>query len=325
MMICPAFKQKIVKGYQYPILLILMIGVLNPLQSGALDTLWVLYTNNTNGALENCYCPEHPLGAVEKRAAFVDSFRQIHPQNTVVVEAGDFLSLAPQPIRDSLLCEAYGIVGYDAILPGDQEWSRSTDVQTQILPRTQASIIHGNVRRPVIPGSVTNLTIKREEWTIGIAGIVSPEVFKYYPDSVKDRIELGDPVQDLTQSLKNMQDQGDVILVLSHSGYAADRHLAESLPASSVAAIIGGHSQTVVDSLVVINDIIIAQAGRDGYYVGILMLVQDEQGTLVERQVHLEPMTLNRSDHPQVMRLIEEYERRTGRINRRKLRWKSGE
>ena len=29
--------------------------------------LYILHTNNTNGALENCYCPDHPFGAVEKR------------------------------------------------------------------------------------------------------------------------------------------------------------------------------------------------------------------------------------------------------------------
>ena len=27
--------------------------------------IYILHTNNTNGALENCYCPDKPYGAVE--------------------------------------------------------------------------------------------------------------------------------------------------------------------------------------------------------------------------------------------------------------------
>ena len=42
-------------------------------------TLYILHTNNTNGALENCYCPDHPFGAVEKRVVFVENFLEDHP------------------------------------------------------------------------------------------------------------------------------------------------------------------------------------------------------------------------------------------------------
>ena len=38
--------------------------------------IYILHTNNTNGALENCYCPDKPYGAVEKRSVFVKEFMQ---------------------------------------------------------------------------------------------------------------------------------------------------------------------------------------------------------------------------------------------------------
>ena len=34
-------------------------------------SFYILHTNNTNGKLENCYCPDLPLGSLEKRAVFV--------------------------------------------------------------------------------------------------------------------------------------------------------------------------------------------------------------------------------------------------------------
>ena len=33
----------------------------------------IIYTNNTNGFLENCHCPSHPYGALEKRAVIIQS------------------------------------------------------------------------------------------------------------------------------------------------------------------------------------------------------------------------------------------------------------
>jgi hypothetical protein len=56
---------------------------------GNSSSFYILHTNNTNGKLENCYCPDLPLGSLEKRAVFVQSFLKEHP-NTIVVDAGDF-------------------------------------------------------------------------------------------------------------------------------------------------------------------------------------------------------------------------------------------
>ena len=55
-------------------------------------SLYILHSNNTNGALENCYCPDNPLGSIEKRALYVQDFIKSHPR-TLVVDAGDFFNV----------------------------------------------------------------------------------------------------------------------------------------------------------------------------------------------------------------------------------------
>ena len=84
------------------------------------NTLYVIHTNNTNGALENCYCPDNPFGSVEKRSIYVRDFIKKNP-NTILLDAGDFVTMSQQTLKDSLIAEAYGLLPYDAILYGDQE------------------------------------------------------------------------------------------------------------------------------------------------------------------------------------------------------------
>ena len=83
-------------------------------------SLYILHTNNTNGALENCYCPDHPLGSIEKRSLYIEDFINSNPR-TVILDAGDFFTMSKKLLKDSLVCEAYATIPYDRILLGDQE------------------------------------------------------------------------------------------------------------------------------------------------------------------------------------------------------------
>ena len=110
------------------------------------QTLFILHTNNTNGALENCYCPDHPFGSVEKRTIFVKDFINEHP-NTVLVDAGDFFTMTHQSYKDSLMAEAYALLPYDAILPGDQELTMDGDKIDPLLGLMNTKIVGTNIAR----------------------------------------------------------------------------------------------------------------------------------------------------------------------------------
>ena len=86
-------------------------------------SLFILHTNNTNGALENCYCPDHPLGSIEKRSLYINDFINSNPR-TIILDAGDFFTMSKKLLKDSLVCEAYATIPYDGILLGDQELTR---------------------------------------------------------------------------------------------------------------------------------------------------------------------------------------------------------
>ena len=141
-------------------------------------SLYILHSNNTNGALENCYCPDHPLGSIEKRALYVQDFIKSHPR-TLVVDAGDFFTMSKKLLKDSLVCEAYATIPYDALLLGDQELTRNTEFLKNVLPKTEASIVITNLERPSLHRVRKYKIVKRGGLNIGILGIVGNNSMKY--------------------------------------------------------------------------------------------------------------------------------------------------
>ena len=282
-------------------------------------TIYVLHTNNTNGKLENCYCPDLPLGSLEKRAVFVQSFLKEHP-NTIVVDAGDFFSPVHKPLKDSLVTEAYSFIPYDAILPGDQELTRGQESMDGILRRIGADLVVSNVQSPLIQGSMTLKIVERGGLKVGILGILGNRSFKYYPKEISNAITLHDPVTAVKNILKKIREKVDVVLVLSHQGFDQDVSLARQL--KEIDIIIGAHSQTVVHDPKEENGVLITQAGKDGHYVGVIKIQMEKQKKIVSKTGYLEEMTLGMTDHPKIMELIQEYEEKSGFVNRAKLKHK---
>jgi len=279
-------------------------------------SLFILHTNNTNGALENCYCPDHPLGSIEKRSLYIQDFINANPR-TVVLDAGDFFSMSKKLLKDSLVCEAYATIPYDGILLGDQELTRNVNFLNTVLPKLESSIILSNLESPNLSFVRKYKVIKRGGLSVGIIGVLGGNAMKYYPKNIRESIILTDPASTVNEIVKRIRPRTDLIILLSHQGFEQDQVLAKSLKGVNV--ILGAHSQTVPKEPTIINDILISQAGSEGYYVGLIELKLSKYKKIEDHTVSTISMTQNMQDHPRVMELIKYFEDTTGLINRKKL------
>ena len=279
-------------------------------------SLFILHTNNTNGALENCYCPDHPLGSIEKRSLYINDFINSNPR-TLVLDAGDFFTMSKNLLKDSLVCEAYATIPYDGILLGDQELTRDENFLNNVLPKLESSIILSNLEAPSLSFVRKYKVIKRGGLSIGVIGILGGNAMKYYPKDIRDSIVLTDPASTVNEIVKRIRPRTDVIILLSHQGFDQDQVLAKSLKGVNI--ILGAHSQTVPKEPVIINDILISQAGREGYYVGLIELKLNKYKKIEEHIMSTISMTQDMPDHPRIMELIKYFEDTTGLINRKKL------
>ena len=279
-------------------------------------SLFILHTNNTNGALENCYCPDHPLGSIEKRSLYINDFINSNPR-TIILDAGDFFTMSKNLLKDSLVCEAYATIPYDGILLGDQELTHDEKFLNNVLSKLESSIILSNLEAPSLSFVRKYKVIKRGGLSIGVIGILGGNAMKYYPKDIRDSIVLTDPASTVNEIVKRIRPRTDVIILLSHQGFDQDQVLAKSLKGVNI--ILGAHSQTVPKEPVIINDILISQAGREGYYVGLIELKLNKYKKIEEHIMSTISMTQDMPDHPRIMELIKYFEDTTGLINRKKL------
>lgn len=302
-------------GQIKPSLLITLAVMLMTVLFAQERTFYILHTNNTNGALENCYCPDHPFGAVEKRSIYVSNFLKKHP-NTILLDAGDIFTMTHQSLKDSLMAEAYNQLPYDVILFGDQELTMSDTELNQLVAQMDIPVVGTNIDHPE---TVKSHIIEKEGLRIAILGIIDPYALKYYPKDVREKIELSDPIESIQAEMKRLKDKADIFILLTHQGADLDYAIAEKI--NGLHTIIGGHSQSAIETPETVNGALIAQAGKEGYYIGVVELIIKD-GNVVEQSGRIDTMKLEMPDDQRIMQMIEEYEQRSGRINHQKSKLK---
>ena len=281
-------------------------------------TLYILHTNNTNGALENCYCPDHPFGAVEKRTVFISEFLNKH-SNVILLDAGDIFTMTHQAFKDSLMAEAYRLLPYDAILPGDQELMMDPKEINRLFDKMGIHVVATNITVAGIESLLVSHIVERDGLKIAILGIMDPYAVKYYSPELINHIQLEDPIAAVKKTMKKLTDQVDIFVLLTHQGADLDYEMAEKI--DGLHLIVGAHSQSAIEKPEEVNGTLIVQAGKEGYYVGIAELIISGK-EVVEKTGRIDTMRLDMPDNPSVMNMIHEYEKKTGRINHQKLKLK---
>lgn len=299
---------KLIKLHTKSFLLIFSLGL-----NAQEKSLFVLHTNNTNGALENCYCPDNPFGAVEKRSMYINDFIKKNP-NTIVVDAGDIFTMGKQFLKDSLMAEAYNLLPYDAILFGDQEITMESNILSELRKIIDTPLVSTNFD---LEGSFRSIVINKAGLKIALLGIIDEYVIKYYPKEVKDRIKIQDPIEELKKEILKLKSDVDIIILLTHQGLDLDIALAKEI--KDIDLIVGSHSQSLIESPTQVNGALIVQAGKSGYQVGVAKLLI-KNNKVVNSSGRVDTMKIEMSDDPRIIKMIKEYEDRTGRINRRKLK-----
>ena len=85
--------------------------------------------------------------------------------------------------------------------------------------------------------------------------------------------------------------------------------------------IVGSNSQTIIESPKEVNNTLIVQAGKSGHYTGVVE-IKTNRGKVVEKSGRLDTMKFDMPDDKRIMKMIEEFESKTGRMNMRKKKLK---
>ncbi|MFB4163166.1 bifunctional UDP-sugar hydrolase/5'-nucleotidase [Alteribacillus sp. JSM 102045] len=113
---------------------------------------------------------------------------------------------------------------------------------------------------------------------IGLIGLTVP----FYPFYKELGWDIKDPLEILPGLLEEVKKQSDIVVLLSHLGYPQDEELAEQFDGIDV--ILGAHTHHLLKTSILINDTLVAQCGKNSYYVGQIKLLYDKEAKKVVKK-----------------------------------------
>ena len=102
---------------------ILVVGIITvcPLFNIKAAPLYLIYTSNINGFLQNCGCGTEPLGGISRIKYLIDTFKTKHP-DVLLIDGGDYFNSYPFPALNEAMFKVLKLMDYDVLVPGDQEF-----------------------------------------------------------------------------------------------------------------------------------------------------------------------------------------------------------
>jgi 2',3'-cyclic-nucleotide 2'-phosphodiesterase (5'-nucleotidase family) len=247
--------------------------------------LRILHVNDFHGFVEP-YKPlgsEELLGGIAYLAGRANELRKEKP--SLLVSAGDMIqgdNWANLFQAESVI-ELMNKMRFDAMVLGNHEFDFGQEILKKRISEARFPILGANVEglgalRPYIIKELKGIKL-------AIIGVVTEDV----PASSHPRNVVGlkftSPIGAVRKYMEELKGKADVIIVLSHIGYPADRMLAEKVKGIDV--IVGGHSHTKITKPVTIGSTLIAQAWKHGKALGVLDLTVKD-GEITKSEGHLE-------------------------------------
>lgn len=254
--------------------------------------LTVMHTNDTHAH----------LAEVARRATLVKQIRG-EGGNSLLLDAGDVFSgdLYFTKWQGSADLAFMNYLQYDAMTFGNHEFDKGTEVLAEFVKNANFPLVSSNIdfskdkkmaplfKEPASfgagkPGVYPYVVLEVDGHRVGVFGMTT-----------EDTKETSSPGKDVVfrnaeaaadETVRAMEKEGiNIIIGLSHLGYARDKGLAENV--EGIDLIVGGHTHTKLDVPDVIIDevhrtpTLVVQANEWGKFLGRVDLVFDNQGNVL--------------------------------------------
>lgn len=195
----------------------------------------------------------------------------------LLLDAGDAISGSNTVFRRrEPVLERMSRLGYHAMAMGNREFHYLRAVHRLRRGQRQFPLLAANLvdlRRPAAP--LWQSSLERQVGGVRV-GILGATPVQYRPGSVWERLSgfrFLSPEDCLAPLAEELAARNDLVILLSHLGWAADRSLARRLP--GVRLVLGGHSHTLLAEPEWVGGAWILQAGSHGRFLGEIRLDLD--------------------------------------------------
>jgi len=249
---------------------VFLFFLLTPFTFAQSSEIRILHVNDFHGFAE----PYKPLGSNELLggipylAARANELRK--EKSSLLLSAGDMIqgNNWANLFQGESVMEWMNEMRFDAMVLGNHEFDFGQKTLKERISGARFPILGANVEgfgylKPYIIKEVKGVKL-------ALIGVVTEDV----PASTHPRNVTGlkfvSPIETVGNYMKELKNKADIIIVLSHIGFPADRILAEKV--KGVDVIVGGHSHTKLTKPANVGSTIIIQAWEHGKALGILDL-----------------------------------------------------
>jgi len=177
-----------------------------------------------------------------------------------------------------LMIECLNLMGYDAIGIGDDDLTLGKEFLLEISKKANFPFLSSNIFDEASGKNLFQLSLIKQVHglRIGIFSLFSPDLFPNPSDPRKKGLNIRPPIEVANAMLKELKPKTDLIILLSHVGYAKDIELAQTVQGINI--IVGGHTGiNLIYPLVMKNTIILQNASRGMFAARLDLLFHNHE------------------------------------------------
>ena len=229
-------------------------------------------------------------------------------KNVVFVDTGDWFNkgdLTALDLRGEAMAELMGAMGYDAIIPGNHDYSHGTKRLAELIDKFSLPVVAANCAWPkdATPKNARAYRIfKFDGLTVGVIGTATPNM-----GNAADRLLEIQPIQPAVANiLAKSGGVADIFVLLTHIGPPGDRSLVEALPRLDV--IFGGHHHKSFETLNFNGrtKTVLQHSGYSGRWIGEVVIDWDGE-KIVRRSARLVNVTTDMPESAKVVNIRDRY------------------
>lgn len=283
-----------------------LLALSSPIWSG--QALTIVHFNDFHGQLEPYDDKDRGIkaGGIARIAAVLEDIRAEDPARPLLVLfAGDLL----QGTTTSTLflgrpdTKLLGDLGVDAAVIGNHEVDFGQDNLRKLIWMADYPMLAANLTAepeplPLLPSVVLQ---PGGGLKISVLGLTTDELVTATHPRNAVGLKTQDPIAVAQKLTPNLDAKSDVLIVLSHLGFAGDKQLAQQVP--GVDLVIGGHNHLRFDQPQMENGVPIVQAGERGAYLGRLD-AEVEDDHLIVKNYQLIPINDSIKEDDRIARKV---------------------
>ena len=275
----------------------------------------ILHMNDVHGAVEPTLDPtvseDSPVGGIAYSAAIIEQEKAKNPEGTLTLNAGDIAegTMVSYMTKGRIISDTMKQIKFDAIALGNHDFEWGQEALGTIVQDLDAPVVAANVVKTsdgsVIDGAKPYIMKDIKGVKVAIIGLDTCETERYIEKEKLEGLRFENEIDTAKKYVPEVKDKGaDLVVVLSHLGFDADKELASKVDGIDV--IVGGHSHTELPEGFKQGETIIVQAGSQSRYVGNLELqIDPNTKKIIQNQAKLIPViTKDLQPDKQVMDIL---------------------